>query len=157
MRFRTLRALALTATVLLTATTLAACGDDSSAGSNGEAKTIRLGYFPNITHAPALVGVNKGFFQQALGSTKLAAKTFNAGPAQPGDQRLGPVQGHRPEDHRRQHLRGRRPDRQAGHQRGRRPQGQEDRHAAARQHPGRRVPQLDRGAGLEGRRAERQG
>jgi sulfonate transport system substrate-binding protein len=81
MRFRTLRALALTATVLLTATTLAACGDDSSAGSNGEAKTIRLGYFPNITHAPALVGVNKGFFQQALGSTKLEAKTFNAGPA----------------------------------------------------------------------------
>ena len=81
MRSRTLRALALTATALLTATTLAACGDDSSAGSNGEAKTIRLGYFPNITHAPALVGVNKGFFQQALGSTKLEAKTFNAGPA----------------------------------------------------------------------------
>ena len=81
MRSRTLRALALVATALLTATALAACGDDSSAGSNGEAKTIRLGYFPNITHAPALVGVNKGFFQQALGSTKLEAKTFNAGPA----------------------------------------------------------------------------
>jgi NitT/TauT family transport system substrate-binding protein len=81
MRSRTLRALALAATALLTATALAACGDDSSAGSNGEAKTIRLGYFPNITHAPALVGVNKGFFQQALGSTKLEAKTFNAGPA----------------------------------------------------------------------------
>jgi NitT/TauT family transport system substrate-binding protein len=81
MRSRTLRALALAATALLTATALAACGDDSSAGSNGEAKTIRLGYFPNITHAPALVGVNKGFFQQALGGTKLEAKTFNAGPA----------------------------------------------------------------------------
>jgi NitT/TauT family transport system substrate-binding protein len=81
MRSRTLRALALAATALLTATALAACGDDSSSGSNGEAKTIRLGYFPNITHAPALVGVNKGFFQQALGSTKLEAKTFNAGPA----------------------------------------------------------------------------
>jgi sulfonate transport system substrate-binding protein len=82
MRSRTLRALALAATAFLTATALAACGDDSSAGSNGEAKTIRLGYFPNITHAPALVGINKGFFQQALGSnTKLEAKTFNAGPA----------------------------------------------------------------------------
>jgi NitT/TauT family transport system substrate-binding protein len=81
MSSRTIRALALAATALLTATALTACGDDSSSGTNGEAKTIRLGYFPNITHAPALVGVNKGFFQQALGSTKLEAKTFNAGPA----------------------------------------------------------------------------
>ena len=81
MSSRTIRALALAATALLTATALTACGDDSSSGTNGEAKTIRLGYFPNITHAPALVGVNKGFFQQALGSTKLDAKTFNAGPA----------------------------------------------------------------------------
>jgi NitT/TauT family transport system substrate-binding protein len=81
MSSRTIRALALAATALLTATALTACGDDSSSGTNGEAKTIRLGYFPNITHAPALVGVNKGFFQQALGSTNLEAKTFNAGPA----------------------------------------------------------------------------
>jgi NitT/TauT family transport system substrate-binding protein len=81
MSSRTIRALALAATALLTATALTACGDASSASTNGEAKTIRLGYFPNITHAPALVGVNKGFFQRALGSTKLEAKTFNAGPA----------------------------------------------------------------------------
>jgi NitT/TauT family transport system substrate-binding protein len=81
MSFRTFRALALAATALLTATALTACGGDSSSSTNGEAKSIRLGYFPNITHAPALVGVNKGFFQQALGSTKLEAKTFNAGPA----------------------------------------------------------------------------
>jgi len=81
MSSRTIRALALAATALLTATALTACGDDSSSPTNGEAKTIRLGYFPNITHAPALVGVNKGFFQQSLGSTKLEAKTFNAGPA----------------------------------------------------------------------------
>ena len=80
MSSRTIRALALAATALLTATALTACGDSSSS-TNGEAKTIRLGYFPNITHAPALVGVNKGFFQQSLGSTKLEAKTFNAGPA----------------------------------------------------------------------------
>jgi NitT/TauT family transport system substrate-binding protein len=87
MSSRTLRALALAATALITATSLAACGkdDDSSssaaAGGTGEASAIRLGYFPNITHAPALVGVNKGFFQEALGTTKLDAKTFNAGPA----------------------------------------------------------------------------
>jgi len=84
MSSRTLRALALAATALITATALTACGKDddkSTASGTGEASTIRLGYFPNITHAPALVGVNKGFFQQALGSTKLEPKTFNAGPA----------------------------------------------------------------------------
>jgi NitT/TauT family transport system substrate-binding protein len=66
----------------------AACGSDSkasgSAGSGGSASaqptTVRLGYFPNITHAPALVGVQKGFFQQELGENKLETSTFNAGP-----------------------------------------------------------------------------
>src|SRR4051812_12263658 len=82
MRSRTIRALALAATALLSATALTACGDDyDKASASGEASAIRLGYFPNITHAPALIGVNKGFFQEALGSTKLEAKTFNAGPA----------------------------------------------------------------------------
>src|SRR4051794_6912087 len=81
MSSRTLRALALAAATLVAAGSLAACGGDDKASASGEAKTIRLGYFPNITHAPALIGVNKGFFQTALGSTKLEAKTFNAGPA----------------------------------------------------------------------------
>lgn len=44
--------------------------------------TLRLGYFPNVTHAPALVGVEGGLFQQALGpNVKLSLQTFNAGPA----------------------------------------------------------------------------
>jgi len=82
MSSRTIRALALAATALLTATVMTACGkSNDSSSASGEAATIRLGYFPNITHAPALIGVNKGFFQDALGSTKLEAKTFNAGPA----------------------------------------------------------------------------
>ena len=33
----------------------------------GPPVTLRLGYFPNITHATALVGVEKGIFSQALG------------------------------------------------------------------------------------------
>jgi NitT/TauT family transport system substrate-binding protein len=81
---RTIRAISLAAAALLTATAMGACGksdDKASADPNAEAPAIRLGYFPNITHAPALIGVNKGFFQEALGSTKLDAKTFNAGPA----------------------------------------------------------------------------
>jgi NitT/TauT family transport system substrate-binding protein len=82
MSSRTTRALALAATALLSATVMTACGkSDDSSSASGEAATIRLGYFPNITHAPALIGVNKGFFQDALGSTKLEPKTFNAGPA----------------------------------------------------------------------------
>jgi len=85
MSSRTVRALALAATALIAATALTACGDDdkdaAASGGSAEASAIRLGYFPNITHAPALIGVNKGFFQETLGSTKLEAKTFNAGPA----------------------------------------------------------------------------
>ena len=34
------------------------------------AAELRLGYFPNITHAPALIGVANGYFQQELGSTR---------------------------------------------------------------------------------------
>jgi NitT/TauT family transport system substrate-binding protein len=81
MSSRTVRALALAATALLSATVLTACGKSDEASASGDATTLKLGYFPNITHAPALIGVNKGFFQEALGTTKLEAKTFNAGPA----------------------------------------------------------------------------
>jgi sulfonate transport system substrate-binding protein len=43
--------------------------------------TLRLGYFANLTHAPALVGVDSGRFQTAIGSaTKLEPVLFNAGP-----------------------------------------------------------------------------
>jgi NitT/TauT family transport system substrate-binding protein len=42
---------------------------------------LRLGYFPNLTHAPAVYGVEKGTFRRSLGpDVKLDAKTFNAGP-----------------------------------------------------------------------------
>lgn len=44
--------------------------------------TVRAGYFPNITHAQALVGRANGRFEQALGSgTRVEWKTFNAGPS----------------------------------------------------------------------------
>jgi NitT/TauT family transport system substrate-binding protein len=43
--------------------------------------TLRLGYFPNVTHASAIVGVEGGIFQQKLGNNvKLETSTFNAGP-----------------------------------------------------------------------------
>lgn len=41
--------------------------------------TVRLGYFPNLTHAPALIGLERGTFQKALGSAKLDARSFVSG------------------------------------------------------------------------------
>ncbi|MHC6230071.1 ABC transporter substrate-binding protein [Arthrobacter sp. MMS24-T111] len=54
---------------------------EAQAAETSPAAELKLGYFGNVTHAPALVGVKKGFLQQALGSTKLSTQTFNAGPA----------------------------------------------------------------------------
>lgn len=45
--------------------------------STGE---LRLAYFPNLTHAQALVGVAKGEIQKQLGDTTLKTTVFNAGP-----------------------------------------------------------------------------
>lgn len=98
---RSLLALALTTTLIG-----AACGDDDDAdeapvetaddtaadaaedgagtGAAGSetalSGTINLGFFPNVTHAPALVGVGDGLFQAALGDgVELNQFTFNAG------------------------------------------------------------------------------
>ena len=45
------------------------------------AAELKLGYFGNVTHAPALVGVKQGFIAKSLGDTKLSTQVFNAGPA----------------------------------------------------------------------------
>ena len=53
----------------------------AQAAEPAPAAELKLGYFGNVTHAPALVGVKKGFLADALGGTKLSTETFNAGPA----------------------------------------------------------------------------
>ncbi len=81
-RLRALAALGLLATVALAG---AACGDDSGSGSGtaDNPTTLRLAFFPNLTHAPALVGVERGVFAEKLGSgVKLETKSFNAGPSE---------------------------------------------------------------------------
>ncbi|MBE2997760.1 ABC transporter substrate-binding protein [Nocardiopsis sp. HNM0947] len=55
-----------------------ACGDEGPGG--GGADELRLGYFPNVTHAPAVVGVEDGTLDEALGDVDLNTQTFNAGP-----------------------------------------------------------------------------
>jgi NitT/TauT family transport system substrate-binding protein len=76
--------------------TLAACGygSDSDSKDAGTAKvaagakkidgldSVKIGYFGNLTHGTALVGVNKGYFQKALGATEAKYQVFNAGPSE---------------------------------------------------------------------------
>ena len=57
---------------------LAGCSQQDAAQAPG---VVRLGYFANVTHAPALVGLEKGFFTEALGAdARLETRSFNAGP-----------------------------------------------------------------------------
>src|SRR5215217_4090841 len=73
-------------TLVPVAVALAACGGTSSADSSGEGKggaadELRLGYYANVTHAAALIGVQQGFLTDELGAdTKLTTQVFNAGP-----------------------------------------------------------------------------
>ncbi|MFL1379491.1 MULTISPECIES: ABC transporter substrate-binding protein [unclassified Nocardiopsis] len=59
---------------------LAATGCAADAAEEGQGGTLTLGYFPNLTHAPALVGVENGIFAEALGDTAFDTLTFNGGP-----------------------------------------------------------------------------
>ncbi|MDX3379905.1 aliphatic sulfonate ABC transporter substrate-binding protein [Streptomyces niveiscabiei] len=85
----------LVAATALPLLTLAACGYGSeSKDTSSEQKvaagaekidgldSVKIGYFGNLTHGTALVGVQKGFFQKALGATKASYATFNAGPSE---------------------------------------------------------------------------
>jgi len=76
---------ALGALVVLVLPALAACGAASAqtdAAARIEPVELRLGYFPNVTHSTAIVGVEQGFFADALGEdVTLTTATFNAGPA----------------------------------------------------------------------------
>ena len=52
-----------------------------SEGAEGDSVTLRLGYFPNVTHAPAIVGIENGILADSLGSdVVLEPHAFNAGP-----------------------------------------------------------------------------
>ena len=75
-------ALGVVSAVLL-GTLLAGCtaATAPAAPSTAPAKELRLGYFDNVTHAPALVGLSEGIFTGALGTTKLSTQVFSAGPA----------------------------------------------------------------------------
>lgn len=64
---------------------VAANNSSNSSSSNAqpaEQKTLRIGYFPNINHAQAVIGLGNGDFQRTLGSNiNVKAQIFNAGPS----------------------------------------------------------------------------
>lgn len=64
--------------ILLAQLGLFACGGPSS-GTEG---LIRVGYFPNITHSQALIGLSRGDFARILGpDVRIETTLFNAGPS----------------------------------------------------------------------------
>jgi NitT/TauT family transport system substrate-binding protein len=76
---RPLARVALAVGALVATLGVSACGGDTQA-SVAAPSVVRVGYFPNITHATAIVADKEGFFAKYLGRTRLAVSTFNAGP-----------------------------------------------------------------------------
>ncbi|MFE5585822.1 aliphatic sulfonate ABC transporter substrate-binding protein [Kitasatospora sp. NPDC056531] len=66
------------------ANTAATVGDSASGGSGAKlsADTVKIGYFANLTHGTALVGLQEGIFQKELGATQIKTQVFNAGPSE---------------------------------------------------------------------------
>ncbi|MFI7480842.1 ABC transporter substrate-binding protein [Kocuria sp. M1R5S2] len=79
-----LAALLLLAALTATATALRVNGTfsawEAAAVETSDAGQLRLGYFGNLTHAPALVGVHEGILAQELGGTELSPQVFGSGP-----------------------------------------------------------------------------
>ncbi|MHB9093581.1 MAG: aliphatic sulfonate ABC transporter substrate-binding protein [Eubacteriales bacterium] len=79
-------ALKFTALILVISALLvvaAGCGSKQNEGEKTGKTVIRVGYFPNMTHAQALVGLSDGTFQKALGDgVTIEEHTFNAGPSE---------------------------------------------------------------------------
>ncbi|MFC7302920.1 ABC transporter substrate-binding protein [Streptomyces monticola] len=90
-RRSTRRALVAAAALPLLALTATACGygsqakDDQQNAAKGkkidDLSEVKIGYFPNLTHGTALVGLEKGILQKELGGTQIKPSTFNAGPS----------------------------------------------------------------------------
>src|SRR3984957_2201791 len=86
-----MRRVVLAAGVAAIAALAAGCGSSASSGSGSSTSsnssnsssshvTLRLGFLANITHAPALVGLNKGFFTKNLGDgVTLKTSVFSSG------------------------------------------------------------------------------
>jgi NitT/TauT family transport system substrate-binding protein len=68
----------------------AGCGRDEATGAAGSPTAgtaaappaeVRIGYFANLTHAQAVLGVASGDFERAIAPSKVKTRVFNAGPS----------------------------------------------------------------------------
>ena len=57
------------------------CDRDKRSGPGNAVQEVRVGYFANVTHAQAVLGVSGGSFEKAVSPAKLSTKVFNAGPS----------------------------------------------------------------------------
>lgn len=53
----------------------------SAPSENTSSNVLRVGYFANINHAQAVIGIGNGDFQNGLGNVKIESQVFNAGPS----------------------------------------------------------------------------
>jgi len=73
---------------IVSALALAGCSSSQAAEPGDTADgdigitELKIGYFPNFTHAPAIVALEQGYLQEELGpDVKITPVVFNAGPA----------------------------------------------------------------------------
>ena len=167
-KLRTTSKLLAVGLVAVLATLFATSRADGRSQEAELAVTLRLGYFPNVTHASAIVGVEERLFEKAWARTS----TLDLHDVQLGHRSPRRVPGrgsrrqlHRPEpDHHRMgqagqgcedrlrfHVRWHVPRRQPVDQQRRRPQGQDRGVPPARQHAGRRAAHVAEEEGAQHR------
>jgi NitT/TauT family transport system substrate-binding protein len=59
---------------------MAGCDRGDSSAASAPVTEVRLGFFPNVTHAQAVLGVVSGDFAKAVAPAKFTPQQFNAGP-----------------------------------------------------------------------------
>ncbi|MEH7245922.1 aliphatic sulfonate ABC transporter substrate-binding protein [Neobacillus niacini] len=59
---------------------LSGCAQDSNEEGSSEPKTVKIGYFPNLTHIATIVALEQGYFEEAFGKdVKIETKTVANG------------------------------------------------------------------------------
>src|SRR5262245_476180 len=65
----------------LSAIAVLALGRERPSPPGETAAEVRIGYFANLSHAQAVLGVQSGEFAAAIAPARLTTRVFNAGPS----------------------------------------------------------------------------
>lgn len=63
-------------TILIASVGLMAC---ASTETSGDLAKVNIGYFPNIAHAPAMVGIENGYFEENMDGVEVSTMNFSNG------------------------------------------------------------------------------